>query len=162
VAANYNNSAWYYDSLSRLVYGRALIKAQIYYLKLIPQRSTILIVGGGTGWILEEITALIPAGLKITYVEVAAKMMALSKKRSTGNNDVLFINAAIENSYLTEKFDVIITPFLLDNFTNKNLHIVFDNVYNLLGPDGIWLNISFRNTKNWWQQVLLTIMFLFF
>ncbi|HEY2583916.1 MAG TPA: methyltransferase domain-containing protein, partial [Mucilaginibacter sp.] len=97
MAANYNNSAWFYDKLSGMVYGRALINAQVYLLQYIPEGAHVLIVGGGTGWILEEITKIHPSGLQITYVEIAADMIALSKKRNTGNNKVVFINEAIEN-----------------------------------------------------------------
>src|ERR1700722_7934923 len=114
MSANFNNSAWFYDALSRLVYGRALINAQLFLLKFIPANSKVLIAGGGTGLILEEITNLHPAGLNITYVEIAPKMMRLSEKRNTGSNAVTFINAAIENVTLTKDFDVVITPFLFD------------------------------------------------
>jgi ubiquinone/menaquinone biosynthesis C-methylase UbiE len=98
MAANFNNSAWFYDNLSRLVYGKALINAQVYLLQYIPTDSKILIVGGGTGWVLEELTKIHPSGLSITYVEVSANMMALSNKRNIGHNWVVFINDAIENT----------------------------------------------------------------
>ncbi len=112
MASNYNNSAWFYDGLSRLVYGRALINAQIYLLQFVPVNSTVLIVGGGTGWILEELTKIHLSGVSITYVEIAADMMARSMRRNTGKNSVVFINDAIENVDINKKFDVVITPFL--------------------------------------------------
>src|SRR5580698_1500791 len=114
MAANYNNSAWFYDRLSRMVYGSALIDAQVYLLQFLPAGSNILIAGGGTGWILEEIAKIHPSGLQITYVEVAAGMMGRSKKRNTGSNKVIFINDAIENISI-KHFDVVLTPFLFDN-----------------------------------------------
>src|ERR1700744_542206 len=97
MAANYDNSAWFYDRLSRLVYGKALIRSQIYLLKHIPKNSNILIAGGGTGWILEEIVKIHPSGLTITYVEVSANMMDLSKKRNVQSNKVTFIYEPVEN-----------------------------------------------------------------
>src|SRR3569833_2127388 len=112
MAANYNNSAWFYDKLSRLIYGGALIKAQVYLLDNIPAGSKILIAGGGTGWILEEIAKLYPSGLKINYVEVSAKMIALSRKRISGENNVDFINAPVEDVPLPTDYDVVISPFL--------------------------------------------------
>jgi ubiquinone/menaquinone biosynthesis C-methylase UbiE len=162
MSANYNNSAWFYDRLSRLIYGRALINSQVYLLQFIPANTSVLIVGGGTGWILEELTQLHPSGLQITYVEVAANMIALSKKRNAGSNEVVFINDAIENTNLPGYFDVIITPFLFDNFTGSNLPKIFDVISVLLKPAGIWLNADFQLTGKWWQQVLLKSMFLFF
>ena len=162
MAANYNNSAWFYDKLSRLIYGRALIKAQVYLLDSIPAGSKILIAGGGTGWILEDIAKLYPSRLKITYVEVSAKMMALSKKRIIGKNEVDFINTAVENVPLVGDYDVVITPFLFDNFTEENLRKIFKHIHQSLKPGGLWLNTDFKLIGKWWQRILLRSMILFF
>jgi ubiquinone/menaquinone biosynthesis C-methylase UbiE len=162
MAANFNNSAWFYDRLSRLVYGKALIKAQVYLLRFIPPNSNVLIVGGGTGWILEKIAKIYPSGLQCTYVEVAPKMMALSKKRDAGDNQVVFINEAIENVSFPMDFDIVITPFLFDNFTEQTFKQVFNRIHSLLKPGGLWLNCDFQLKGKWWQKVLLKSMFLFF
>jgi spermidine synthase len=162
VAANYNKSAWFYDGLSRLVYGRALIDAQVFLLQFVPANSVILIVGGGTGWILEELTKVHPSGLLIKYVEVAADMMTRSRRRNTGLNSVIFINDAVENVDITEEFDVIITPFLFDNFTEATTQNVFNHLHQSLKPGAIWLNADFQLTGKWWQSVLLKSMFIFF
>ncbi|MBB6112959.1 class I SAM-dependent methyltransferase [Mucilaginibacter lappiensis] len=162
MAANFNNSAWFYDRLSRLVYGRALVNAQLYLLGFIKPNSNILIVGGGTGWILEELTKLYPLGLHITYVEVAAGMMELSKKRNTGGNKIAYIQNAIEQVNLNPGFDVVITPFLFDNFTEQTLKTVFNHIHNLLKPQSLWLNADFQLTGKWWQLFLLKSMFVFF
>lgn len=160
--ANYNDSAWFYDRLSRLVYGRALINAQIYLLQFIPAEANVLVVGGGTGWILDELSRIHPSGLKITYVEVAASMMARSKKRNTGSNQVDFIQAAIENVSPPANFDVVITPFLFDSFTESTVDRVFGHIHALLNPTGLWLYADFQLTKKWWQQFLLKLMLRFF
>ena len=162
MAANYNNSAWFYDPASKLVYGKSLIQAQAFLLRSIPAKSKILIAGGGTGLILAEIAKIHPSGLKITYVEIAPKMMALSKKRNAGNNDIDFINDAIENVDLKNDYDVIITPFLFDNFTEENFQKIFAHIHHALKPKGLWLNTDFRPTGKWWQNILLGSMFWFF
>lgn len=162
MSANYNNSAWFYDTLSRLVYGSALVKAQVYLLQFISPNANILIAGGGTGWILDEITKIHPSGLQITYVEIAPKMMALSKKRDTGANQVVFINDAIENVSFRAPFDVVITPFLFDNFTEQTFKQVFNHIHPLLKNGGLWFNCDFQLKGKWWQKVMLSSMFLFF
>jgi len=162
MAANYNNSAWFYDRLSRLVYGKALINAQVYLLQYIGAGSNLLIVGGGTGWILDEITRLHPSGLQITYVEISANMTDLSRKRNTGNNQVTFINLPIEDADIQTKFDVVFTPFLFDNFTDDTMHQVFNSIHQLLKTEGTWLNTDFQLTGKWWQNALLRSMFIFF
>jgi len=148
--------------LSRLVYGRALINAQVYLLPYIPPDSSVLIVGGGTGWILEELAKIHPTGLTITYVEISSKMMELSEKRSYSDNNVIFINQPVEEVIFTKEFDVVITPFLFDNFKENTLQKVFTHLNNQLKAGGIWLNTDFRLTGKWWQNVLLKSMFLFF
>ena len=162
MAANYNNAAWFYDRLSRVVYGKSLVEAQVYLLQYIQPNSSILIVGGGTGWILEEITRMNPAGLQITYVEVSDQMMALSKKRDIGNNQITYINDAIENVNGLPNFDAIITPFLFDNFTPAKLEAIFTHIHPLLKNNGLWLNADFQLTGKWWQNILLKSMLLFF
>lgn len=162
MAGNYNNSAFFYDGLSRVVYGDALVKAQIYFLPNIPANATVLIVGGGTGQILSDIAKIHSSGLSITYVEISARMTALSQKRNAGQNQIEFINQPIEQVEPNPIFDVIITPFLFDNFKEKNLAPLFAHIGSFLKPGGIWLNTDFQLTGKWWQQVLLQSMLLFF
>ncbi|MFA6086844.1 class I SAM-dependent methyltransferase [Mucilaginibacter sp.] len=161
MGGNYDNSASFYDSLSRLVFGRALIQAQVYLLPQIPPNSNVLIIGGGTGWILEEITKLHPSGLNITYVEISAKMTALSRKRNVGDNQVNFINKPVQQVELNQQ-DVIITSFLFDNFTEGNMHPLFAHIHAMLKPGGLWLNTDFQLSGKWWQYILLKSMLLFF
>jgi len=162
MAANYDNSAWFYDRLSRMIYGKNLIRSQVYLLTHILEGSNILIVGGGTGWILEEITKLYPSGLNITYVEISAKMMALSRKRDTDGNKIIYINEAVENMSFQTNYDVVITPFLFDNFTEQTQQKVFTHIHSYLKPGGLWLNADFQLTGKWWQTFLLRSMLLFF
>jgi ubiquinone/menaquinone biosynthesis C-methylase UbiE len=162
MSANFDNSARFYDMLSRAVYGMALVNAQVYLLQYIPANARLLIVGGGTGWILEEMAKIHPSGLNITYVEVSARMMALSKKQNAGDNKIVFINDAIENISLPANFDVVLTPFLFDNFTEQTTQQVFYHIHAMLKPTGLWLNCDFQLSGKWWQKVLLRSMILFF
>jgi ubiquinone/menaquinone biosynthesis C-methylase UbiE len=158
---NYDNSAAFYDNLSRLVFGKALVMAQVHLLSHIPANSNVLIIGGGTGWILEEITKLNSSGLNISYVEISEKMTDISRKRNVGNNRVTFINKPIQQIMLNQQH-VIITPFLFDNFTETNLHPLFAHIHSMLKPGGLWLNTDFQLTGKWWQYILLKSMLLFF
>jgi len=162
MSANYNNSVWFYDFLTGLVFGKTLFSAQVYLLNNIRPGNKILIAGGGTGKILEAITGIHHAGLKITYVDVSEKMIAASKKRDTGKNEVTFINAAIENIQLPDNFDIVITPFLLDNFTEENLQKIFSRIDQSLLPGGLWLNTDFQLTGKRWQKIMAGSMLIFF
>ena len=161
---NYDNVAPFYDLLSNLVFGDSILQAQLLLVNAIPANSCVLIIGGGTGQILEEISKKYMSGLQITYVEISKKMISLSKKRSTGNNSVVFINHSISDVTFYQQFDVVITPFLFDNFSTRTTKVLFNKIDILLKPFGLWLFADFQlSEKNkLWQKWLLNFMYFFF
>lgn len=162
---NYNAIANIYDLLSRMVFRKSIVNAQIFLLKHIPQNSTVLIVGGGTGWVLEELSKIYNKGIEITYVEKSSKMIQLSKQKNTKNNSVEFINKSIEEFSTEKNFDVVFTAFLFDNFLPEKIEFVFSKLDQLLKPSGLWLYADFINDNmnaKWWKKFLLKTMYLFF
>lgn len=162
---NYDKIANHYDTLSRLVFFKSQVNAQINQLQYLPKDSSVLIVGGGTGWILEEIAKIYPSGLKLVYVEISAKMIALSQKRNCKNNQVEFVNVGIEVFRTDTLFDVILTPFLFDNFAEQRAAKVFEQLNAYLQKDGLWFLVDFSLDKtkgNWWKWLLLKSMYSFF
>lgn len=163
--ANYDKIASVYDLLSRMIFGRNIEQAQVCMLKYVPTGSGILIVGGGTGWILEKLSEQSPHGLQIDYVEVSAKMIMLSKKRNYRVNSVNFINMPIEEFISDKQYDVIITPFILDNFSADKIGPVFAKLDERLKHNGLWLYADFVYDKAkspLWQKFLLKVMYFFF
>lgn len=160
---NYDAVAGYYDRLARLVFGDAIKQAHLFLLKAIPAGTSILIVGGGTGWILEEIANIHPQGLQITYVELSEKMMDRARKRAAGENRVTFICGAVQKASLEGYYDVVITPFLFDNFSEATLQLVFHKLDQHLKHGGLWLYTDFQQQKNRiYTRLLLRLMYLFF
>ena len=162
---NYDNIANHYDLLSRLVFRRSLIDAQSDLLKFIQPGNHIPIAGGGTGIVLEKISKLHNEGLKITYVDISGKMIALAKKKYTGLNEVHFIHQPVEEFISTQQFDIVMTPFLFDNFTENRISQVFTRLDGLLKPGGKWLFTDFfydRHQTKLWQSLLLKSMYIFF
>jgi ubiquinone/menaquinone biosynthesis C-methylase UbiE len=158
---SYDNVAPYYDFLSRAIYGNAISKANSYLVNFIPPKSTIAIIGGGTGNILKQIATVHPAGLKIFYIDISAKMISLSKHKRVGENEIIFINSAIQDVTLTEDLDVIITPFFFDNFNNSTAREIFYKINPFLKAAGLWLYADFQDNGGW-QRSLLKLMYLFF
>lgn len=162
---NYDPVANIYDRLSRLVFGRALIRAQTCLLPYITPHSRVLIVGGGTGWILEDIALICPAGLHITYVEISAKMIAIAQQRNVAAHEIHFVQQSVETFTSTLKYDFILTAFLFDNFSPERAGNIFNHLSALLAPQGRWLFADFQYTAGrnaWWQRQLLQLMLLFF
>jgi ubiquinone/menaquinone biosynthesis C-methylase UbiE len=158
----YDNIVWLYDRLSRMVYGRTLISAQLWLLSAIPAGAKILIVGGGTGEVLEEITKLRPSGLDITYVDASEKMIARAKTRNAGNNRVTFIASRLEDAGLCDTYDIALTPFFFDNFTGDAAEDILCNIDALLHPQSKWLYCDFQDAGKVWQSILLRVMYTFF
>ena len=161
---NYDPIADNYDWLSTIVFGQSLVNAQTCLLTHIAAGSNVLIVGGGTGWILSEIAKIHASGLTITYVEISQKMIVLAKKHDVKNNEVFFENKAIEEFKSDEKYDIIFTAFLFDNFKSEKIETVFLHLNNLLKSDGKWLFADFHIEHNSqpWQKLLLKSMLFFF
>lgn len=162
---NYDRSASFYDFLSRLVFFKAQVHAQLEQLRFIPPASKILIVGGGTGWILDELSKIHPQGLTITYVEISGKMIEKARKRNLGQNQVSYIQSGIEFFETKESFDVIQTAFLFDNFSVPRISEVYDKLNSLLHPAGLWLFADFHyepENSPLWQGIILKTMYVFF
>jgi ubiquinone/menaquinone biosynthesis C-methylase UbiE len=162
---NYDNIARHYDLLSRLVFRRSLITAQSRLLQYVQPGSTILIAGGGTGVILEELAKIHDRGLKITYVEISTKMIAIAKKKNRKQNEVQFIHKSVEEFVAEHPYDCILTPFLFDNFTEDGIGRIFKLLDAMLRPGGKWLFADFfydSSRGKLWQKLLLKIMYKFF
>jgi len=167
--SGFDNVAPFYDSLSRLVFGSALHQAQREHLPAIPAGARVLLIGGGTGWLLEELLRVRP-GAQVTYLEASPKMLQLAMKKLAryswmmdatvdfrlGNEDALRPD---------ETFDVILTPFLLDLFPEQRLRHLMDRLHAALAPGGLWLFSDFwpvRSPAPLWQRLLLKAMYTFF
>ncbi len=162
MGTHYDRTTWFYEWLSKLVFGNAQIKAQEHFLHLIEPHSSILIVGGGTGQILESLTKVHPDTLQITYVEASANMIALSKKRHTGSNEVTFVHAYMEDVDPARYFDVVLTGFLFDNFTQQGAQRIFSVINGHLKPAALWIDTDFQLTGPLWQKIMLKSMYIFF
>ncbi len=89
-------------------------------------------------------------------------MIALASARNVGGNKVAFVTAPIQDISFPNDFDVVITPFLLDNFSEETLKVIFLKIDTSLATKGLWLFCDFQNTAIWWQRTVLKIMYLFF
>lgn len=150
-----------YDQLSRIVYGRSIVSAQQYLLKYVPEGSNVLIVGGGTGWIIEELFA-VNKTCSVVYMEASQKMLEKAQKRihSSDQSRIQFLLQAdipLEGSY-----DVVITNFFLDLFPTGKLVRVIQQLKNVIKDNGSWIVTDFVDDGKPWQRLLLKLMYFFF
>ena len=69
----------FYDLLARLVFGRAISRSQTRFLLEIPSGAKVLILGGGTGWILLDIFRQANPS-EVLYLEASSHMLAKAQE----------------------------------------------------------------------------------
>lgn len=154
-----------YDALAFIVFGRRLQRAQVVFLDQIPTGASILLVGGGTGWLLGQVlTRCKPE--RVVYLDASAQMVARASRRMIRNRVEGSVDFRVGDQTtlpVQERFDVILTPFILDLFTEQTLQNQFiPRLRSALKPNGLWLLTDFVNTNVWWQKGLLWSMIRFF
>lgn len=158
---DFDKVAPFYDRLAGLIFGKSIKKAQTEYLHLIKPDSKILILGGGTGWILKEIFDRKPE-VEISYVEKSTQMIELAKT-ACPNYNVEFVSLPFEEWQTEEKFDFIICNFFLDVFQSRKLKDqILPKIKSLIAENGRLLVADFQVNPSIWQKILLWAMHIFF
>ena len=80
LAKGYDQLSWGYDLLARVMIGKSVQKSQRYGLPFLKDSRKVLILGGGTGWILPDLAKINPT-LEIDYIEVSPKMIHRAQSR---------------------------------------------------------------------------------
>jgi ubiquinone/menaquinone biosynthesis C-methylase UbiE len=159
--SGFDRIASVYDFLARLVFGNTIVTAQEYYLKEVKKGDRVLILGGGTGWILDSIFRVAQPG-EIWYIDSSSKMIELARKRMPDSGSVHFIQGTEDKIPQGIIFDVVITNFFLDMFREEKLPELIDKILCCASSKCKWLCTDFDITRKWYHQMLLKIMYHFF
>jgi len=157
---NYNNIAWIYDWLAKIVFGRKQELAMRAFLRSIPQNSKVLVVGGGTGKIINYLGDL-NKQLEVDFVEQSANMIRYAKKREVSHLKVNFYHQSIIDFNMTE-YDVILTNFFFDQFSQAWALLFLQHLKPKLRPNGRLIFSDFINTNHIWDRLVTHLMFYFF
>ena len=169
-SVSFDRIAPYYDGLARLVFGRSIQRAQCHFLDRILPGAHVLVVGGGTGWLLPHLLDR-PEVAHVTYLETSAEMLAMAQQKVRAwDEDALLKITFVHGNERTlgpeDHFSVVITNFVLDMYEGAALDILMQTLAEHLVPGGIWLFSDFRLSKNkWhrgWQRGMVYAMYAFF
>jgi len=149
-----------YDSLARLIFGKSIVVSQTWFLDQVQPNSKVLILGGGTGWLLKELEKQNPT-CEVWYAEASSKMIEKTQSRVL-SEQVHLIQGTEEDIPSQSKFDFIITNFYLDLFSDEKLKSVIQRINNHTSQSTIWLVTDFVNNGTWWHRWMLKIMYTFF
>lgn len=161
VVNDFDRIASVYDTLASLVFGKNLTRSQHHFLHVIPENATVLILGGGSGELLQTLLRQKPH-CQVVYVDASEKMIGLARLRVQNSPKVTFLRGTEEVQMPLPAFTVIITNFYLDLFTQQSLRRITPRLRSLLVPEGLWLVTDFVDPIRRWQKVLLKTMYLFF
>ncbi len=155
---DFDRVAIVYDHLARFIFGRSIQDAQLYFASEIKSHSRVLIMGGGTGWIAEELMKIDPE-FEIVMIDASQKMIDQASKRNLSKNVTLICGD--EQAMPFSNFNVLITPFFLDMFEEKNLEKVISILKQHLTKNSLWIAVDFVSER-WWHKIYLWIMYRFF
>jgi ubiquinone/menaquinone biosynthesis C-methylase UbiE len=156
----FNGISRWYDPLTSVVFGKAIRDAQTCHLNLVPRDSKVLVLGGGTGWWLNDLMKNDVS--RIVYIEASEKMLGQARKNIFDKDRIQFIHGTEKAiPKLNESFDVIITFFYLDLFDFYSLQKNISILHHSLKHEGLWLVADFVQLT-WWHRNMLRVMYLFF
>ncbi|MBC3538377.1 class I SAM-dependent methyltransferase [Rufibacter sediminis] len=165
---DFNCIAPVYDALAQLVYGDAQKRAQAHFLSLIPAGARVLVLGGGSGWILTELLRQ-SAPVHVLYLEPARNMLQQAQNRFRNTSSTAQVEFRLGTELdLTpqETFHVVLTPFVLDLFPAAEAYAMMQRLSQALLPGGLWLHTDFHasapESQPVWQKLLLWGMYRFF
>ncbi len=152
---DFNAIAPIYSLISRFVFGNSLLKSQIIHLDEIRSTDNVLILGGGTG----EMLKFIPLCESIYFLDKSPGMLERARKRRS-NQAITFIEADFLDWDFHGSFNVVLCPFFLDCFNDRNLRQAIGKSKVLLTDGGLLMVSDFQKTAT--NRLLLKGMHLFF
>lgn len=159
ISKGFDFLAPFYDRLARLFIGKSIVISQLYFLKHFKKCKHLLILGGGTGWLLDSLCKECP-DVCIDYIDVSPSMMNEAKKRARNNQRINFIQGT-EDDIPDRLYDGVITNFYLDMFDEKSLYLVIGKVKSSLTNSAFWVVTDFVIARRG-HELMLWWMYRFF
>ncbi len=159
VESGFDFLAPWYDGLARYVVGKDIVNAQIHFLKSFKDCKQLLILGGGSGWILKPLRAACP-DLQIDYIDISSVMIEAAKRNSGNHRWINFIQGT-EDDIPNRYYDGVITNFYLDLFDERSIGHIISRIRTSLTPSALCLVTDFVDEKRW-HRLMLWVMYRFF
>lgn len=157
----FDRIAWAYDFLAGTVFGRAMERSQVTYLSEIQPGSRVLILGGGTGWIIARLLSIRP-DCEVTYIDASGRMIGKARRRLIEPAKVRLIHGTEDDIPPGSTFDVVITHFYLDMFPKNHLAHLVGKIGGFIPGRTQWIATDFVGNEKFWQRIMLLVMYKFF
>jgi len=152
-----------YDFLAYIVYGRNLIRAKKAFIHLVPSNANLLLMGGGTGNILNYLLEKNPS-VTVDFVEPSRAMIRIAQKNleQRFRSKVNFICGDHRAIPPDKMYDAVTSFFVIDCFQQ---HEALEFARTITGPlkeNGWWLFADFFYTPSMFRRALIWFMYRFF
>jgi SAM-dependent methyltransferase len=161
---NCDGIASVYETLERILFGGALQRMRVAFLRQVGGARMALVCGDGDGRFLAE---LLRANRRVTvdYVDASARMTELARGRIARLGvecleRVRFFTGDIRKfSAGKNRYDLVTAHFFLDCFTDAELAGMIARIAEWSTPNACWLVSDFREaqTRIWglWTQAMI-------
>ncbi len=141
--ASFDRLARWYPVLEKWLDGGVMQRARLGLLDQLDPPERVLFIGEGPGKLVEAIGQRFPEAV-MTCVDVSEAMMELGRQGSLARR-CEWIRADIRADPVPDgPWDLVVTSFLLDCFTEDELSNVVPKLADGLGANGEWLQVDFQ------------------
>jgi ubiquinone/menaquinone biosynthesis C-methylase UbiE len=145
---NFNPVARPYRWLEYLTLGRTLQSCRTHYLLQLLDCRRALVLGDGDGRFLAQLLTQNPR-LRADAVDTSATMLQLLRQRCEAATPNAAARLRTHNAnaltfLLDDPYDLIVTHFFLDCFTQPELESLITRITPKLSPGALWLISDFR------------------
>ncbi|HWD19381.1 MAG TPA: class I SAM-dependent methyltransferase [Verrucomicrobiae bacterium] len=164
--ANFDWLAPHYRWMEPILAGSKMQKCRTAFLSSIPPPRRALLVGEGHGRFLAALLAIHPQA-QCVCLDASAGMLQAARERLGGDPRVEFVHADLAAwTPPAEPFDLIVTNFVFDCFTEEQLAALIPKLAAAAAPQARWLVADFcappRGLARWRAQAILAVMYVFF
>lgn len=143
---SFDHLAPHYTWMERWVAGKKLQRCRVDHLHRVPCPKEILLAGEGHGRMLLECRRRFPQA-HITCLDLSEHMLKVAEKRLNRENmnfGVLYVHDDARTWIAPRSYDLIVTHFFLDCFTDSEVALVVSRLSGICPVEGHWLLADFQ------------------
>jgi len=150
-APNFDKVIPVYDFFKTVLLFGSIQRCQYHHLPFLKESKNLLVIGGGTGKIIEKIHECCNLETML-YVDSSAKMVQEAKRFSKAKVTRIYDRIDFQTADVLSlsgncEFDAIIAPFVLDCFTDEQLDLLGSILQTWLAPGGLFLFSDFHESR---------------
>lgn len=154
-ARGYDSLAPVYQTLESCLFGRTLQHSRVSLLPRLPPAGTALILGDGDGRLLEQFCMAQPHCM-VTSLDQSEVMLQRQKQRIERTSAVGSVEFICQDARTfrpkAESFDLVVTAFFLDCFSEQELKVCLPTWLAGVRPGGHHYFVDFVQPRRGWRR----------